>query len=76
MTALYERYAPATLAEVVGQDAAVKVIRNLAQRDALTQRAYWISGIDAAPLSVYSDLYYRTDGNMLAMLQAVETGEI
>jgi replication-associated recombination protein RarA len=41
---LVERYRPATWAEVVGQERIVGRIRQLAQRDALAGRAYWLSG--------------------------------
>jgi DNA polymerase III gamma/tau subunit len=41
---LVERYRPATWAEVVGQERVVGRIRQLAQREALAGRAYWLSG--------------------------------
>src|SRR5689334_10381274 len=41
---LVERYRPATWSEVAGQDKTVSRIRQLAKRNALAGRAYWISG--------------------------------
>src|SRR5216683_1487212 len=41
---LTEKYRPASWAEVLGQDKVVARIRALAKRDALTGRAFWLSG--------------------------------
>jgi replication-associated recombination protein RarA len=41
---LYERYRPATWAEVIGQDKVVNRARQLAQRSGLAGKAYWLSG--------------------------------
>src|SRR5215471_4503005 len=43
-TPLTEKYRPATWADVVGQDKIVSRIRQLAGRNALAGRAYWLSG--------------------------------
>jgi DNA polymerase III gamma/tau subunit len=41
---LTEKYRPGCWAEVVGQDKVVSRIQQLAKRDALAGRAYWLSG--------------------------------
>ena len=41
---LYEKYRPATLAEVAGQAKAVNLLNCFAKRDSLGGRAYWITG--------------------------------
>src|ERR1700691_446667 len=41
---LTERYRPACWQEVVGQDKIVSRVKALASREALSGRAYWISG--------------------------------
>ena len=43
-TPLTEKYRPATWDDVVGQDKVVSRIRQLAGRNALAGRAYWLSG--------------------------------
>lgn len=40
---LHEKHRPATFAEVVGQDKAIKRLRTVANRG-IGGRAYWISG--------------------------------
>jgi replication-associated recombination protein RarA len=44
MQSLYEQYRPASFAEVVGQDKAVKRLEMLESRGQLSGRAFWISG--------------------------------
>lgn len=44
MSALFERYRPATWAEVVGQDKIVKRLLALKEKQQLSGKAYWISG--------------------------------
>jgi replication-associated recombination protein RarA len=43
MQTLAEKYRPATLEEVIGQDKAVSVIRRLQDRGTLAGRAYWLA---------------------------------
>ena len=44
MASLFERYRPATWADVVGQDKTVKALLRLKDRKALAGNAYWLSG--------------------------------
>jgi len=41
---LYEKYRPQTLDDVIGQDAAIKTIKHLQNRDALVGKVFWIVG--------------------------------
>jgi replication-associated recombination protein RarA len=45
MAALYERVRPRDFDAVVGQDAIIRRLKSLEQRNALGGRAYWISGL-------------------------------